>query len=228
MFEDFRSFADYIKIYDLERSEGILLRHLSSVYKVLAQTVPDGSKNETIVEMEDFLAALLRQIDSSLLDEWEKLRDPNYLPPSDVSEVRPFGAEETRDITRDAKAFTAAVRLEIFTFLRHLIDGRIDAALALVNGQPSAEAEPWTVLRMEIALVDYRLGHENIRLDPEARNLRHTYVNPSPDRRQWRVQQMLVDPAEANDWVAEFDVDLTLSREAGRPVLQLCRFSSLV
>ena len=228
MFEDFRSFADYIKIYDLERSEGILLRHLSSVYKVLAQTVPDASKNETIVEMEDFLAALLRQIDSSLLDEWEKLRDPNYLPPSDLPEVRPFGAEETRDITRDAKTFTAAVRLEIFTFLRHLIDGRIDAGLALVNGQPSAEAEPWTVLRVEKALDDYRLGHENIRLDPEARNLRHTYVNPSPDRRQWRVQQMLVDPAEANDWVAEFDVDLSLSREAGRPVLQLCRFSSLV
>ena len=46
MFEKFRSFADYIKDYELQRAEGVLLRHLTSVYKVLAQTVPDAAKNE--------------------------------------------------------------------------------------------------------------------------------------------------------------------------------------
>src|SRR6185295_12061019 len=35
MFEQFRSFADYIKDYELQRAEGVLLRHLHSVYKVL-------------------------------------------------------------------------------------------------------------------------------------------------------------------------------------------------
>src|SRR5690606_13644462 len=44
MYEEFRSFSDYIKLYDLQRSEGLLLRHLNSVYKVLAQTVPDTAK----------------------------------------------------------------------------------------------------------------------------------------------------------------------------------------
>jgi hypothetical protein len=39
---------------------------------------------------------------------------------------------------------------------------------------------------------------------------------------------MLVDPEEANDWVAEFDVDLAESRTAGEPVLRLRRLSSLV
>lgn len=52
MFEEFRSFADYVKIYELQRSEGLLLRHLNSVYKVLAQTVPDAAKNDTVREME--------------------------------------------------------------------------------------------------------------------------------------------------------------------------------
>src|SRR6202012_1876364 len=80
MFEEFRSFADYIKVYELQRAEGLLLRHLSSVYKVLAQTVPDAAKNDAVREMELYLATMLRQIASSLLEEGGKMRDPNYQP----------------------------------------------------------------------------------------------------------------------------------------------------
>ena len=77
MFESFRSFSDYIRDYELQRAEGVLLRHLNGVFKVLAQTVPDAAKNDQVREMELYLAAMIRQIDSSLLDEWEKMRDPN-------------------------------------------------------------------------------------------------------------------------------------------------------
>src|SRR5678815_5277044 len=52
MFENFRSFADYVRDYELQRSEGLLLRHLNSVFKVLSQTVPDAAKTEQVVEME--------------------------------------------------------------------------------------------------------------------------------------------------------------------------------
>ena len=79
MFEHYRSFADYIKEYELQRAEGLLLRHLSGVHKVLTQTVPDAAKNEAVREMELYLGTMLRQVDSSLLDEWERMRDPNYL-----------------------------------------------------------------------------------------------------------------------------------------------------
>jgi superfamily II RNA helicase len=229
MFEEFRSFADYIKIYELQRAEGVLLRHLSSVFKVLAQTVPDAAKNDTLREMELYLATMLRQIDSSLIEEWEKMRDPNYVPRGEQPEVRPPGADEAaRDITRDAKTFTAAIRNRIFTFLRALLSGDLEAALAGVNAHPSPDEEPWTTDRLRRALEAYHADHEYLRLDPEARNLRHTYVTPSDDRRTWRVQQMLVDPAEANDWVAEFHIDLAASREAGEPQLQLRRLASLV
>jgi hypothetical protein len=79
MFERYLSFADYIRDYGLERSEGLLLRHLSQVWKVLAQTVPDSAKTEEVVEMEVYFRELIRGIDSSLLEEWERMKNPAWV-----------------------------------------------------------------------------------------------------------------------------------------------------
>ncbi|MEI6195174.1 MAG: DUF3516 domain-containing protein [Verrucomicrobiota bacterium] len=227
MFEEFRSFADYIKLYELHRAEGVLLRHLNSVFKVLAQTVPDAAKNDQIREMELYLGTMIRQVDSSLLDEWEKMRDPNYRP-GETKEVRPPGAEEAAaDITRDTKAFTAAIRIRIFTFLRGLVVGDFEPAIANLHSPLDAEGQPWTATRMQLALDAYHADHGRICLEPEARNFRHTYVVPAEDKKSWRVQQMLVDPEEHNDWVAEFEVDLAESRKLGEPCLRLRRLGSL-
>ena len=258
MFEEFRSFADYIKLYELHRAEGVLLRHLNSVFKVLAQTVPDSAKNDQVREMELYLGTMIRQVDSSLLDEWEKMRDPNYRP-NETKEVRPPGADEAAaDITRDTKAFTAAIRNRIFTFLRGLVIEDYEAALAIltlrsqaspidepltrlsatlspsdgerdgVRGTPQdGDGQPWTVARLQEALDAYYRDHERLCLEPNARNIRHTYIIPSDDKKSWRVQQMLVDPEEHNDWVAEFDVDLAESRTLGEPALHLRRIGSL-
>ncbi len=268
MFESFRSFSDYIRDYELQRAEGLLLRHLNSVFKVLAQTVPDAAKNEQVREMELYLGAMIRQVDSSLLDEWEKMRDPANQR-AETKEVRPPGAKDAElDITRDTQAFTAAIRNRIFTFLRGLVIGDYEAALAtLVVAQVSKPAvsptsqsagrsdsqtahpsespagletrdtadleicaaePPWTADRLRQAINDYYAEHERLCLDPSARNIRHTYVMPSADRRTWRVQQMLVDPEEHNDWMAEFEVDLAQSRASGEPVLRLRRIGSLI
>ena len=104
MFETFRSFSDYVQEYELERVEGLLLRHLGSVYKVLRQTVPDGSKSDAVIEMELYLRDMLRQVDSSLLDEWERMRDshPDHWAPEAQEELKPPGQEEAFDITRQA------------------------------------------------------------------------------------------------------------------------------
>ena len=228
MFEEFRSFGDYVKLYELQRAEGLLLRHLSSVHKALTQTVPDSAKNDAVRDMETYFGAMIRQVDSSLLEEWERLRDPAYRPPGEGEpEVRPPGAEEAaRDITRDTEAFTAAIRNRIFSFLRALAGGDDEAALALLSHEPPGE--PWTKDGLRQALEAYHAGHARIRLDPAARNRRHTYVMPQEDQTRWRVQQMLVDPEEANDWVAEFDVDLPRSRASGEPDLSLVRLGPLV
>lgn len=233
MFEDYRSFADYIREYDLQRSEGLLLRHLNSVFKVLAQTVPEETKTDEVRELELYLGEMLRQVDSSLLDEWEKMRDPEYRP-ADAKDLRPPGAEEAaKDITRDKKSFTAALRNRIFTFLRSLTLGEFDEAVAQLAEDAmaaefpwDADSEPWTAVRLKGLMEAYRAGHGTLRLDPEGRNLRHTYVVPDDGAKTWRIQQMLVDPEAVNDWVAEYEVDLEASREEGRPVMDLLRLGA--
>jgi hypothetical protein len=227
MFETFRSFSDYIRDYELQRAEGVLLRHLNSVFKVLTQTVPDTAKNDAVREMELYLGTMIRQIDSSLLDEWEKMRDPNYAR-AETKEGRPPGAEAAAaDVTRDTKAFTAAIRNRVFTLLRGLVNRDYEGALAALGGNSTEPATDWTAARLQQALEEYFEEHEYIRLDPEARNLRHTYVIPSDDKRTWHVQQMLIDPEENNDWVAEFEVDLGRSRELGEPAMRLSRIGPL-
>ncbi len=226
MFEQFRSFADYVRDYELHRAEGVLLRHLHSVYKVLAQTVPDTAKNEPVRELELYLGTMIRQVDSSLLDEWEKMRDASYQR-VETAEVRPPGAAAAADITRDTTAFTALIRQRIFTFLRGLVNGDLDQALENLGSPLDPDGEPWTGERLHQAVEAFQVEHERICLDPEARNLRHTYVIPAEDKRSWRVQQVLVDPAGHNDWMLEFDVDLVQARAAGEPALRLRRMGSL-
>jgi hypothetical protein len=233
MFEEFRTFADYIKDYELQRAEGVLLRHLNSVYKVLSQTVPDATKTEPVLDMEIYLRTMIRQVDSSLLDEWEKMRAPKRGRPRPLAEeseaeLRPPGAEEAEaDVTRDTKTFTALVRTRIFTFLRGLVISDYEAALSTLASAEDADGQPWTAERLRKCLEDYQQEHACLRLDPEARNTRHTYAIPSEDKRSWRVQQMLVDPDGHNDWVAEFTVDLPASRAAEEPVMKLAKLGLL-
>ncbi len=227
MFETFRSFSDYIRDYELQRAEGLLLRHLNNVYKVLSQTVPDSAKTEPVREMEIYLRTMIRQVDSSLLDEWEKMRAPAYQR-VETRELRPPGAEAAeQDITGDTKAFTAAIRNRIFGFLRGLVNGDFEQALSHLSSLQASGGQPWNAERLAPALEAYYAEHERICLDPNARNLRHTYLLPSPDKRTWLVQQMLIDPDEHNDWVAEFEVDLAASRTAVEPVLMLRRLGPL-
>jgi superfamily II RNA helicase len=227
MFESFRSFSDYIRDYELQRAEGVLLRHLNSVFKALAQTVPDAAKNDAVREMELYLGTMIHQVDSSLLDEWEKMRDPNYLR-AETKEVRPPGAEAAeQDVTRDTRAFTAAIRQRIFSFLRGLVIGDFEQALTHLTSPNDLDDQPWSAERLQQALDGYHVEHERINLDPDARNARHTYVVPSEDKKTWRVQQMLVDPEAHNDWVAEFVVDLDESRRLTEPSLRLRRIGSL-
>lgn len=229
MFEGFRSFSDYVQDYGLERVEGLLLRHLTSVYKVLRQTVPDGMKSNAVVDIELYLRDMVRQVDSSLLEEWERMRDPGYQAPGLAEiEPEPSGQEPAPDITHDARRFTAAIRTQVFTFLRAWSFGTDEAALKVLDSGVDGFGAQWTPERLTVARDAFRVEHRNLRLDPEARNLRHTHVHPSDDGTMWRVEQMLIDLEGLNDWVAELDIHLDASREAGEPVMTLVRLEGLV
>jgi superfamily II RNA helicase len=228
MFEGFRSFSDYVQEYDLERSEGLLLRHLHGVYKVLKQSVPDTVKTDAVLEIELYLRDMLRTVDASLLEEWERMLDPAFQPKADAETARPRAPEEPPDVTRDTKAFTAAIRTRVFAFLRAWSIQRDDDALAVLDAAVDGEGAAWTPERLRVARESHRAEHGGLRLDPEARNLRHTHIEVAPDQSSWRVQQMLGDSEGLNDWVAEWDVDLASSRASGAPVIQLLRLGRLV
>jgi superfamily II RNA helicase len=227
MFEGFRSFSDYVQEYDLERAEGLLLRHLNGVYKALRQNVPDSSKTDALREMELYLRDMLQQVDSSLLEEWERMQGAAGRPADAGPERRPPRPEEPPDVTRDEKAFTAAIRTRLFAFLRAWSIGRDEEALAVFDILNDASGEPWTAARLRERREAHRAEHGGLRLDPEARNLRHTHVRAAEDRSSWRVQQMLIDPEGLNDWIAEVHVDLARSRAGAQPSLQLNRLGSL-
>ena len=157
----------------------------------------------------------------------EDARSP-YQVQGAAKEVRPPGAEEAdQDITRDTKDFTAAIRNRIFRFLRGLVNADFEEALAYLPRPNDGQGQPWTAERLQALLEAYYADHQRICLDPNARNFRHTYVVPAEDKRSWRVQQMLVDPEEHNDWVAEFEMDLPASRAAQEPVIGLRKIASL-
>jgi len=224
MFEAFRSFSDYIKLYELHRAEGVLLRHLTGVWKVLRQTVPPDAKTEPVQEMEEYLRTLVRQVDSSLMEEWERLRDPGHVPKPAEPEVRPPGADEAaQDVTRDAKGFLAMVRSRVFLFLRALENGEADAALALLASPSRGDADAWTPESVQAAVKPYYDDHECLLLTPDARNARHTHAQRSEDGRSLSVAQVWVDPEGKNDWESLFLVDLIASREAREPRMTLAR-----
>jgi len=226
MYEGYWSFEDYVRYYGIERIEGLLLRHLNNVHKVLCQTVPETAKTPEVKEMELYFRLMIRKVDSSLLEEWERLKDPRYRPraPEARAQIKiPEFEEMAADITRNRRAFRSLVRSRIFDFLRALSQSRWDAALEMLDVRTDADATEWTSDRLATLVEEYRQENERIMLDPAARNERNTHVEETEGGRIWIVDQMLVSPEDVTDWAATFRIDLPQSRKARKPVLQLLR-----
>jgi len=148
MFERYMSFADYTRDYGLPRAEGLLLRHLSSVYKTLTQTVPDEAWTDELEDMIAYFEQLVRGTDSSILDEWEQLRNPDYDPAHSSHEAEATAKLEAArplDITRDRPALERLVRTAIFRVVRALAIEDYEAAAAILTelaGDNVAAASP--------------------------------------------------------------------------------------
>ena len=229
MFERYRSFSDYVKDYGLERSEGLLLRHLSQVWKVLSQTVPESAKTDEVVEMEDYFRELIRGIDSSLLEEWERLKNPDFIPAATSDADQP-ARPASFDITRDAPTFRRLVRTAIFGFLQDVAAREFDSALSrLRTGEAAAPADNDPISpdarKLETAFAAYFDARTRFRLDPEGRSAKHTHWSaenaaPTADGgKQWLVAQVLIDAEEQNDWEATFTISLADSRAQNRAVV---------
>ncbi len=144
MFESYLSFADYVRTYELQRAEGLLLRHINSAFKVLSKTVPDAFKTDTMRRWSCTCATCCARSTRACSRSGSACATRAGSRPRPASPCGRRGAEEPPDVTRDAKAFTAAIRTRAFAFLRAWSTARDEAALELLDAAVDGEGQPWT------------------------------------------------------------------------------------
>ena len=205
MIERAMTFAELISHYGLTRSEGLVLRYLADAYRALRQTVPTEARTEELEDIIEWLGELIRQVDSSLLDEWESLTDPGA--EADTEEVA-FGADIPRPISANPRAFRVMVRNAMFR--------RIDLASRrqwneLENLEDGIEAAEW-----EEQLLPYFEEYATIGTGPSARG--PALFQVTEDGEFWRVRQVLEDPEGDHGWALLAVVDIPESDAAGEIV----------
>ncbi len=211
MYERAMTFAEYVSFYGLARSEGLVLRYLSDAYKALRRTVPEPARTEELDDIVEWLGELVRQTDSSLLEEWEQLVDPDVSPAQLVETHLSRDPAAPRPITANARAFGVLVRNAMFRRVELLARRAFDA-LGELDAASGMDAEAWRA-----AAEAYFEEHDHLDTGPDARGPAMLIVDRAPDR--WAVQQILGDPAGDHDWRVVAEVDLPASDEAGELVL---------
>ena len=222
LFERAMTFHDYIAHYGLARSEGLLLRYLTDAYKGMIQNVPEDAKTDEVFDLTEWLGETVRQVDSSLLDEWEALQHPDEA----VEAAEAFGPPPTeqvgaahRGVTANERAFTVMVRNEAFRWVE-LLSRR--AYGALVERDASDE---WRLESVAEAMAPYWAAHDSIGIGAEARGAWRFHVHATTGA--WEVRQVLEDPAGDGDWAVLARVDLESSDEEGVPVMSLVAVEQL-
>jgi len=206
MFERSMSFGEYVALYQLARSEGLVLRYLSDAFRAIRQTVPEEAKNEELLDLIEWLGELVRQVDSSLVDEWAELVDPAAHLPEDEAPVVPPAPPS---VVTNRRAFTVLVRNELF---RRVQLAALDREEELVELDPEAG---WPG-----ALDAYYAEHDAIGTGPAARSPRLVTIDESDASTGiWRAEQTVDDPAGHHDWRIRAVIDLEASAEAGTAVL---------
>jgi superfamily II RNA helicase len=207
MSERAMTFVEYVGNYQLARSEGLVLRYLADAYRALRQTVPDEAKTEELTDVVEWLGELVRQVDSSLLDEWEKLAAGE-----DAVEQGPPPLDRgPAGVTRNTRAFRVLVRNAMFRRVELAALRRWDL-LGELDRAAGWDAEAWRE-----ALEPYFAEHADIGTGPDARGPRFLMVTEEPQR--WLVRQVLDDPAGDHDWAILAEVDLAASDEEGAAVV---------
>ncbi len=236
IYERAMTFSEYVAHYGLTRSEGLVLRYLSDVYKGLVRSVPEDLKTDDLLDVTEWLGELVRQVDSSLIDEWRSLAAAaERMAGSDAS----VGEEARRDgssgddafaaiaaeigegpakpppVTANNRAFRVMVRNAAFR--RVELAARRDVAALVESEAPGGlDAAGWTE-----ALAAYFALHEGILTGADARSAAWFALGEMPGR--FEVRQVLDDPEGWHDASIVAEVDLAASDEVGSPVWRTLR-----
>jgi len=204
MAERAMTFAEYVSFYGLARSEGLVLRYLADAYKALRQTVPEEARTEELADLTEWLGELVRQVDHSLIDEWEKLRNP-------VEEAEHLAADRPPAVTGNKRAFRVLVRNALFRRVELAALRRFDE-LGELDSDAGWDADAWAD-----ALEPYFAEHGEILTGADARGPRMLILEEHPGL--WTARQIFDDPAGDHDWGFSATVDLDASDDAGVAVV---------
>ncbi len=202
MLEGGDSFATFVRRYRLERSEGLVLRYLTDAWRTLDRSLPDDAYTDEIEDVVDWLGALIRATDATLLDEWARLAGGpvhEHLAPDALSVH-----------SGPPPAWRTAVRTAAFGWVELLARRQYVALGARCGWEPDELAE---------AMAPYWAEYDSIGIDTSARSVSHLTIVDEPGR--WVVTQQLVDPAEDGEWRFVASVDLATAVTDGAPTLRL-------
>jgi superfamily II RNA helicase len=213
MFERAMTFTEYVAFYNLSRSEGLVLRYLADAFKALRQTVPEDARTEELSDLIEWLGELVRQVDSSLIDEWERLRNPAAEVTATPLDDRPPA------VTGNRRAFRVLVRNALFRRVELAALRRWDE-LGALDAESGWDADAWAD-----AVEPYFDEHAEIGTGPNARGPALLILSEGP--REWSARQIFDDPAGDRDWGFSATIDLAASDEAGAAVLTVTKVGQL-
>ncbi|MGQ0840200.1 DEAD/DEAH box helicase [Actinokineospora sp.] len=213
MYERAMTFTEYVSFYALARSEGLVLRYLADAFRAVRQTVPDDAKTEELTDLVEWLGELVRQVDSSLLDEWEKLTNPETGEVTDQVDATPPG------VTKNLRAFRVLVRNALFHRVQ-LAARRAYHDLGELDAGTGWDADSWAD-----ALEPYFQAHSHMGTGPDARGPALLIIEVESDR--WLARQIFEDPAGDHDWGFTAEIDLAASDEAGTAVVHITAVGEL-
>ncbi|WP_185954645.1 DEAD/DEAH box helicase [Corynebacterium pseudotuberculosis] len=214
MIEHGMTFSDLIATYGLARSEGVVLRYLTDAWRTLQHSVPAEYRTEELDDVIIWLGEVVCQVDSSLVDEWAQMADPDApISQETLARELAFGVEDPTALTANRRAFKIMVRNTMFRLVQLFADEKEDELkdmLAYLNHVPDFGA----------ALDDYFEEYSDLDTGPEARGREYFFIQESG--RSWQTRQIIKDPADDNAFAFVGTIDLDASDEAGE-----VRFSQL-
>jgi hypothetical protein len=232
------TFSELVSTYQLDRTEGVVLRYLADAYRAIRRTVPEEHRTEEVLELTEWLGELVRGVDSSLLDEWERLSqtvnddaDGDTRGASGEPPLAGAGESAARPLTANLRALRVLVRNAMFR--RVELASREDwRALATLGGDSAWTADAWHDA-LDPMFEEY--GDDAIGIDAAARSsalVRIVETGETPHGEDlapgtWFVRQTLADPDGDRDWVLDAVVDLAASDEAGHVVVEVVRAGRL-
>ena len=189
MIENALTFTGIVGRYDVGRSEGIVLRYLTDAYRALRQIVPDELMTDELRSIIAWLSALIRAVDSSLLDEWEAMSTGQALSPTSEGDGTEgaelaFGAREdgTVPFSANRHAFRTAIRGALFERVEAMSRDNVEALARLDEASRTPVVAPWGEDEWDAVLERYWAEHEWIGIDQRARALSLCSLNEAPTR----------------------------------------------